>query len=94
MNSPNTALENAIQAMKIALDEPEKEQLARDLEEFERWVSPLLTVDTTGVEPALYNFQTVNVFRPDRPAQCDRDRMQSVAGSTEHYFYRVPPIIE
>lgn len=94
MKDYRAAVENAANAMKIEIQPEEKERLAKDLAAFEKWLEPLLSVDTAHTEPLLYSHQAVNIFREDNPESGDLARLQKASANFRNGFYRVPAIIE
>ena len=84
-----------LRAVKIEEDPEEAEKMSKEISIFEKWVEPLLSVDTEGIEPAFYNFKGNNVQRDDEVVPCsDRTKLFKTAINYEDGFYRVPPIIE
>lgn len=94
MTDYREAVENAARAIKIKLGPGELEQFAHDLSAFERWLEPLLKVDTAFVEPLLYSHTSVNIFREDKAETGDLKPLQQAAVNFLEGFYRVPIIIE
>lgn len=87
-------LEDAVKAVKIDLTTNEKEKLMEELGAFERWLEPLLSVDTAGIEPLRFGHREVNIMREDKPGGGDPERLRRSADNFFDGFYRVPSIIE
>ena len=94
MKDYQAALESAARAAKIELSPAEKERLGEELAAFEKWLEPLLAVDTRGAEPVLFSHRAVNVLREDIPGAADPAKLQRAATHFADGFYRVPSIIE
>ena len=94
MKEIKQGLDKAINAIKIEVTPGEQEQLAGELNDFLRWLEPLLAVDTADIEKVLNRQGFVNILREDK-AQCgELDELHKAASNFEEGFYQVPPIIE
>ena len=56
---------------KLELDDTEKEQAKKDMEEMLDYIDKLNELDTTGVEPMSHVFPVNNVFREDEVTNGD-----------------------
>ncbi len=94
MDSSAAGLEKAIEAIKIGVSDPERDQLHGELDQFLGWLEPMLEVDTGDLEELLYSHDAVNVLRKDSPRQGDLAELQEAAPGFAGGFYLVPKIME
>ncbi|HSW35473.1 MAG TPA: Asp-tRNA(Asn)/Glu-tRNA(Gln) amidotransferase subunit GatC [Candidatus Limnocylindrales bacterium] len=94
MDSAELALARAIKAIKLEIDEQEREQLLGELNSFLHWLEPLLMVDTAEVKPVLVNHGAVNVMRDDRAQPGELTALRKATTNFDEGFYQVPTILE
>ncbi len=87
-------LNKAVNAIKIAIVPQEKEKLTGELSIFLQWLEPLLAVETSSVDQALFCLGAVNVWREDRAQPGELNELQKTASNFDEGFYQVPTIIE
>lgn len=94
MKDYRAAVENAAIAVKIELHPEEAEQFTKELAAFEKWLEPLLAVDTAQTRPLFYSHQAANIFREDNPESGELAQLQKTSANFRSGFYLVPAIIE
>ncbi len=94
MDDRSAGLDKAIEAIKIGVSDPERNQLHIELDQFLDWLEPMLGVDTGDQEGLLFSHDAVNVLREDSPRQSDPAEIQEAAPSFAGGFYLVPKIME
>ncbi len=94
MDSAAVGLEKAIEAIKIGVSDPERDQLHRELDQFLGWLEPALEVDTGDLEGLVFSHEAINVLREDTPRQSDLAELQEAAPNFTGGFYLVPKIME
>ncbi len=68
---------------------------AIDIDKIFSMVSEINNIDTTGIEPLAHSNNATQRLRDDTPdADIPRDKLQSIAPSTESGLYLVPTVIE
>lgn len=94
MSDLQEMLDDAVRAVKIEFSAEEQMRLAEELEALNKWLQPLLAVDTGAVEPMRYGHSETNILREDEPGSGEPDRLRRATGNFVDGFYRVPSIIE
>lgn len=80
---------------KLALNEEEKEQAARDMEQMLNYIDKLKELDTEGVEPMTHIFSIENVTRKDEIENGDnREAMLKNAPRQSDGQFHVPKTVE
>ncbi len=94
MDKATAGLEKAIEAIKIGVSDPERDQLNQELDQFLDWLEPMLEIDTGDLEGLLFSHDAVNVLRDDYPRQSELAELQEAAPKFAGGFYLVPKIME
>lgn len=80
---------------RLELDEAEKEEFSRQLNDIIEYVEKINQLDTSNVKPADHIMEISNVFRKDAVKKSiDRAEIEKIAPSYENGFFVVPKIIE
>ena len=80
---------------RLAIDEADIANYARNLSSILELVAQMNAVDTTGVEPLAHPLEMAQRLRPDAISESDqRERFQAIAPSVEAGLYLVPKVIE
>ncbi len=80
---------------RLAVDEADIPDYARDLGNILDLVAQMDAVDTTGVAPMAHPMEVSQRLRPDEVTETDqRERFQAIAPKVENGLYLVPQVIE
>ena len=80
---------------RLAIDERDIPDYARNLSDILAFVEQLTAADTGGVTPMAHPLETTQRMRPDEVSETDqRERFQAVAPQVEAGLYLVPKVIE
>ena len=80
---------------RLAIDEQDIPEYARNLSNILDLVEQMNAVDTSGVEPMAHPLDTAQRLRADEVSETDqRDHFQAIAPSVEAGLYLVPKVIE
>lgn len=80
---------------RLAVDDREAREYARQLSEILELVHQMNAVDTAQVTPMAHPLDMTQRLRPDRVTERDqRERFQEVAPAVEGGLYLVPKVIE
>lgn len=80
---------------RLAIDEAEAREYARQLSDILELVHQMNAVDTAHVTPMAHPLDTTQRLRPDRVTEHDqRERFQAAAPAVEGGLYLVPKVIE
>jgi aspartyl-tRNA(Asn)/glutamyl-tRNA(Gln) amidotransferase subunit C len=80
---------------RLALTDPEKERMRRELDGILSYIGKLRALDTEGVPPTSHAVPMTNVMREDEPRpSLSQDEMLANAPDRSGEFVRVPKIIE
>lgn len=78
---------------QLELNEDEKDQFSRELNDVVEYINQILEVDTEGVEPTYYPRPQENVLREDRVVNQDRrEELMNEAPESIKGQYRVPGV--
>ena len=88
-------VEHVARLTRLALTEPELEQMRVELNSILAHLDTLRAVPTEGIEPTSHAVDIVNVMREDEVAPClPQDAALANAPDPSGDFFRVPRIIE
>jgi aspartyl-tRNA(Asn)/glutamyl-tRNA(Gln) amidotransferase subunit C len=95
MSLDKSAVAHIATLARIRVSEPEKEQLAQELNGILRWVEQLGEVETEGVEPMTSVVEMTLPMREDvvTDGNC-RDDILGNAPASAHGFFTVPKVVE
>lgn len=80
---------------RLRLDESELGRLAAELSQIFTHFETLRSLDTDGIEPAIYAVDVTGPVRADEPSPpADREALQSNTRHQRGGFYIVPPVME
>jgi aspartyl-tRNA(Asn)/glutamyl-tRNA(Gln) amidotransferase subunit C len=80
---------------RLAIEESDIEEYARNLSRILDLAGQMNAVDTSGVEPLAHPLDATQRLRPDEVTETDlRERFQSIAPQVEAGLYLVPKVIE
>jgi aspartyl-tRNA(Asn)/glutamyl-tRNA(Gln) amidotransferase subunit C len=88
-------VEHVAQLARLALDDDEIEQFARELGVILEHAQQIAALDTRDVPPTAHPLPLVNVVRADEVrASLDREEVLAMAPATEDHRFRVPRILD
>jgi aspartyl-tRNA(Asn)/glutamyl-tRNA(Gln) amidotransferase subunit C len=88
-------VEHMARLSRLALTDPEKERMRRELDGILSYIDKLRALDTANVPPTSHAVPMTNVMREDEPRpSLPQDEMLANAPERSGEFFRVPKIIE
>ncbi len=95
MSLDKTDVEKIAHLARLAIDDSDIPDYARDLNNIFNLVEQLSAVDTTGITPMAHPLDATQRLRPDTVTEGDlREQFQAIAPKTENGVYLVPQVIE
>lgn len=95
MSLDSTQVQDIAHLARLAIDERDIVDYARNLSAILEFVEQMGAVDTAAVEPLAHPLDTAQRLRPDEVSEPDqREHFQSIAPATEAGLYLVPRVIE
>ncbi len=95
MSLDKTDVEKIAHLARLAIDDSDIPDYARDLNNIFNLVEQLSAVDTTGITPMAHPLDAIQRLRPDTVTEGDlREQFQAIAPKTEDGVYLVPQVIE
>ena len=95
MSLGKTEVENISRLAAIAVEKHEVDEVAAKLSNILDLFSQMEAANTDGVEPMAHPLDQVQRLRPDVvTATNQREKLQTVAPSTDNGLYLVPQVIE
>ena len=95
MSLDRADVEKIAHLARLAIDDQEADQYARDLSNILDLVEQMNAVDTEGVSPMAHPLHMAQRLRPDVVTETDhREKFQRIAPRTEDGLYLVPVVIE
>ena len=95
MSLDKTDVEKIAYLARLAIDDNDIPDYARDLTTIFGLVEQLSSVDTTGITPMAHPMDAIQRLRPDQVTEMDqREKFQTIAPKTEAGVYLVPQVIE
>ncbi len=80
---------------RLEIDESQKEQMLKELNDMIHWVEKLQEVDTEDVEPLTNMSNEVNAWREDKvQAQITREQALEQAPNKDDQFFKVPKFLK
>ena len=88
-------MDNLSRLARLQFSDEEKQELKADLEKMIEFMDKLKNIDTTGIQPALYITDTVNILREDSlSGQITAEEGLLNAPLKQGRFFKVPKIIK
>ena len=95
MSLDKADVEKIAHLARLAIDDNDIPEYARDLSNIFDLVEQMNTADTTNISPMAHPLDAVQRLRPDTVTESDqRELFQSIAPKTEAGVYLVPQVIE
>ncbi|MFT7235563.1 MAG: aspartyl-tRNA(Asn)/glutamyl-tRNA(Gln) amidotransferase subunit C [Methylophagaceae bacterium] len=95
MSLDKTDVEKIAYLARLAIDDNDIPDYARDLTTIFGLVEQLSSVDTSGITPMAHPMDAIQRLRPDQVTEMDqREKFQTIAPKTEAGVYLVPQVIE
>lgn len=95
MSLDKTDVEQIAHLARLAIDDNDIADYARDLTTIFGLFEQLSSVDTTGITPMAHPMDAIQRLRPDQVTEIDqREKFQAIAPKTEAGVYLVPQVIE
>jgi aspartyl-tRNA(Asn)/glutamyl-tRNA(Gln) amidotransferase subunit C len=95
MSLDKSDVEKIAHLARLAIDENDIPDYARDLSNIFELVEQLSTADTSSVKPMAHPLDATQRLRPDVVTETNhRDAFQAIAPKTEEGVYLVPQVIE
>ena len=95
MSIDSKDIENIAHLARLALAPGEVQEATKSIDNILGLIDQMQSVDTSAVEPLAHATQASQRLRQDEVTETNqRDKLQAIAPSAEHGFYRVPKVIE
>lgn len=95
MSLDTSEVEKIAHLARLAVDEEDKPEYAKNLSRILDLVEQMNAVDTKGVVPMAHPLELSQRLRADEVSEGDqRERFQSIAPQVENGLYLVPKVIE
>lgn len=95
MSLSNENVKQIAHLARLAVDDADLSEHARNLSDILSFVEAMNAVDTSAVEPMAHPLEMAQRLRPDRiTEENQRELFQSIAPATEAGLYLVPRVIE
>lgn len=95
MKNVEEILDVSIKAIKIEVQEEERQRLLQEISRLKEWLNPFLELETGDPIPGYYPFKAVNAFREDIPSEAENvDRLTVNSYTYDGEYYRIPRVVE
>jgi len=95
MSFMNQDVENIAHLARLAIDDADFPEYAKNLSNIFELMEQMSTIDTRNIEPMAHPLDTVQRLRKDQVTETNqREHFQQIAPLTEAGLYLVPKVIE